>query len=176
MREAVLSCVLVAATAQAAAGQEIRVRPVPRDGRIYVSFSMTEAFSEDMRDAIRSGLETSFSYDVELRRGGPFWFARTIAATVLTATVRYDNLTRRYHVTRAQDGRVEGSEVFDSEAEVRRWLTSFERMPLFSTERLEANAEYSLRVRARTRPRRGGLPWPFGRHEAAGLAKFTFIP
>jgi hypothetical protein len=176
MREVLLSCVLVAASAQAVAGQEIRVRPVPRDGRVYVSFSMTEAFSEDVREAIGSGLETSFSYDVELRRGGPLWFARTIAAIVLTATVRYDNLTRRYHVTRAQDGRVEGSEVFDSEDAVRRWLTTFERLPLFSTERLEANAEYSLRVRARTTPRRAWLPWPFGQHVAAGLAKFTFIP
>ena len=176
MREALLPFVLVAATAQAVAAQEIRVRPVPRDGRVYVSFSMTEAFSEEVREAIGSGLETSFSYEVELRRGGPFWFARTIEAIVLTATVRYDNLTRRYHVTREQDGRVEASEVFDSEDEVRQRLTSFERLPLFSTERLEANAEYSLRVRARTRPRRAGLPWPFGQHDAAGLARFTFIP
>ena len=176
MRQLAVAVLVGSVMTGSAAAQEIRVRTVPRDGRVYVSFAMSDAFSDEVRETIGSGLETSFSYVVELRRGGPLWFDRTIAAAVLTATVRFDNLTRRYHVSRAQDGRVEGYDVFEGEDEVRRWLTTFDRLPLFSTATLEANVEYSLSVRARTSPRRGRLPWPFGRHDAAGLARFTFIP
>jgi hypothetical protein len=90
--------------------------------------------------------------------------------------VRYDNLARRYHVTRTQDGKLIGTEVLESDAAVRDWLMAFDPLPLFTSVGLEVNSEYALRVRARTSPRRGWLPWPWGRHDASGLATFTFVP
>ena len=61
---------------------------------------------------------------------------------------------------------------------MRGWLTTFERLPLFTTDGLEPNAEYYLRVRVRTTPRIALLFfWPWGdRHDVAGMARFTFIP
>jgi hypothetical protein len=55
-------------------------------------------------------------------------------------------------------------------------LTKFERLPLFSSAGLEPNAEYYLRVRARTSPRTSWVLWPLWGREVAGIAKFTFIP
>lgn len=152
------------------------MRPVARQGHIYVSFSMLDAYTDDVREAILSGLPTSFTYDIELRRAGALWFDRTLSATVVAATVRYDNLARRYHVTRTQDGKLLSTEVLEGEAAVREWLTSFDPLPLFTSEGLEVNSEYSLRVRARTSPRRGWRLWPWGHHDASGLATFTFVP
>ena len=54
-------------------------------------------------------------------------------------------------------------------------MTEFERLPLFDTADLEVNAEYYLRVRARTSPRNAWFIWPWGRHRASGRATFTFI-
>lgn len=156
--------------------QSIRVTPVARDGRVMVSFTLADGFDDDLRAAIRSGLDTGFTFDVELRRASALWLDRTIASAAVAASVRYDNLTRRYHVMRLLDGRVERTEVTDDEAVVRVWLTDFDRLPLFSTGPLEPNAEYYLRVRARASPRRRWGLWPWGRHEAAGTATFTFIP
>ncbi len=51
------------------------------------------------------------------------------------------------------DGRGEEPRLTEDEDEVASWLTVFKRLPLFSTQALEANAEYYVRVRARTRPR-----------------------
>ena len=154
----------------------VRVRPLHRDGQIFVSFELADAFSEEIRAAIRSGLPTTFSYDVELRRAIRFWFDRTVAATTVAASVRYDNLTRRYHLSRTQDGRVEASEVVDAMEQARDAMTTFDRLPLFNATPLEANSEYYLRVSARTRPRDGWVVWPWSRATASGSAAFTFIP
>lgn len=152
--------VVVAAGATVAA-QTIRVTPMARDGQLFVSFSLADAFNEDIQSAIQSGLPTSFTYDVELRRSVPLWVDRLVNSAQVNATVRYDNLTRRYQVTVTQDGRVAETQVTDDETEVRKAVTEFQRLPLFTTRRLEANAEYYIRVRVRTRPRNTviAVPW-----------------
>ena len=169
-------CALFVLVPALIAADLVRVRPLYRDDRILVSFELTDAFSEDVLASIHSGLPTTFSYQVELRRAIGFWFDRTVAATTLAASVRYDNLTRRYHLSRTQDGRVEASEVVEEEARVRDAMTMFERFPLFSSTPLEANSEYYLRVSARTRPRGNWFVWPWSRVTASGSAVFTFLP
>ena len=163
-----LPCSLVGA-------QTIKVTPLSRDGRVLVSFELTDAFNEDVRTAIHSGMTITFTYDVDLRRGAALWVDRTMASATVTAAVRYDNLTRRYHVTRHADGRMERVDVLEREEDVRPWLTSFDKLPLFSSASLEPNAEYYLRVRARTTPRNTTFVWPWQNSDVAGLAKFTFL-
>jgi hypothetical protein len=156
------------------ADQNVQVTPLARDGRVLVSFRLSDAFNDDIRAAIHSGLTITFVYDVELRRGTSMWLDRTMASATVMATVRYDNLTRRYYVTRRGDGRIERTDTVDREEVARAWLTSFEKLPLFSSDILERNAEYYLRIRAHTMPRNASFVWPWERG-IAGLAKFTFL-
>src|SRR4051812_45256193 len=80
-------------------GQILEVAPLPRDGQVLVSFKLGEAFTDEVEAAVHSGLTVSFVYRVDLMRGSSVWFDRTLASTVVTATVRFDNLTRKYHIT-----------------------------------------------------------------------------
>ena len=169
-------CAMVVLVPVLTAADLVRVRPLQRDGRIFVSFELADAFSGDILAAIGSGLTTTFSYDVELRRAIAFWFDRTMTSTTLAASVKYDNLTRRYHLSRSQDGRVEEAQVIQDEDTARDLMTHFDRLPLFSTTPLEANAEYYLQISARTRPQNGWFFWPWHRAAASRSAKFTFIP
>ena len=155
---------------------DLSVAPIARDGQVLVSFELSDGLTAEVRDAIQSGLPTTFSYEVELRRGTSAWFDRTIAAVTITATVRFDNLTLRYQMSRAVDGRVEDARPTEDSAAVSRWMTRFERMPLLRTSALEANAEYYVRVRAHTRPHNAWFVWPWDRGLILGHAKFTFIP
>jgi hypothetical protein len=158
------------------AAEVVRVRPLARDGVVLVSFELAEGFTDDVQTAIHAGLPVTFAYDVELRRGVPLWIDRAIAASTVTASVRFDNLTRRHQLSRTLDGRMEpDATVTENEDIVKRWLTTFERLPLFKTTYLEPNAEYYVRVRARTHPRNSLFPWPWS-GGASGLSKFTFIP
>lgn len=167
-------CVL-ACSAALAAGQTLQVTPLTRDGKVLVSYKLADAFNDQVRDAIHSGLAITFVYDVELKRSSSLWLDRTIGAVRVSAGVRYDNLTRRYHLTRTYDGRLEGAETAEKEEDVRKRLTEFDKLPLFSSGDLEPNAEYYLRVRAHITPRNASFVWPWTSHDVSGLAKFTFI-
>ena len=173
LRVFVVAFVLVVAVR--AQAPEVSVTPIARDGQVLVSFDLTDAFSSDVRDAIQSGLATTFSYDVELRRASTL-LDRTVAAVTVEASVRFDNLTRRYQISRTVDGRVEDARPTEDQEAVRRWLTHFEQVPLSNTSALETNGEYYVRVRAHTRPRNTWFFWPWDRGGVFGQAKFTFIP
>src|SRR5216684_4898230 len=100
----VVLLVVGCALAVRADGPDLKVTPLQRDGQVLVSFELSDGLSPDVQDAIQSGLPTTFSYEVELRQGSAL-FDRTIAAVSLTASVRFDNLTRRYQMSRSVDGR-----------------------------------------------------------------------
>ena len=160
----VVVALLAMAVVVRAQGPDLSVRPIARDGQLLVSFELNDAFSADVRDAIQSGLPTTFSYDVELRRGSSL-FDRTVASMTVEASVRFDNLTRRYQMSRIVDGRVEDARPTEDQDAV-----------LSMTSTLEANGEYYVRVRARARPRNSWFFWPWDRSIVLGHAKFTFIP
>ncbi|HEY2433568.1 MAG TPA: DUF4390 domain-containing protein [Vicinamibacterales bacterium] len=158
------------------AAQTLQVTPLPRDGEVLVSFQLDEALTDPIKDAIHSGLLVKFVYKVDLRRASGAWFDRTIDTHVVAATVKFDNLTRRYTVTRAIDGRIDWSDTTMQEDEAWRWLTNdFARMSLFRGVPLEANAEYYVRVRANASPRNSAFLWPWAADDAIGSAKFTFV-
>jgi hypothetical protein len=154
---------------------EIHVVSLIRETQVLVSFTIDTGFTQEIRDSIRSGLQTTISYEVELRRSVPIWFDSTLASVTVTAGVRYDNLTRLYQLSRSIDGRGEEPRVTDNEDAVRAWMTEFKSLPLFSTKALEPNGEYYVQVRARTHPRFTWFLWPWDRGWATGHAKFTFI-
>lgn len=158
------------------AEQTLQVAPLARDGQVLVSFKLAEDPTDDIRAAIHSGLTISLVYKVDLRRSSPAWFDRTISSAVVTATVRYDNLTRRYSVTRMIDGHIDRADTIDREEAAWAWLTSqFEKLPLFRSVSLETNGEYYVRVRAHTTPRNMSFVWPWQADDVVGLAKFTLV-
>ena len=169
--------VLLAALLMGGQGtQSLQVVPLPRDGEVLVSFKLDEALTPDIKDAIQSGLTVKFVYKVELRRSSAAWLDRTISQAIVSASVKYDNLTRRYSVTRAVDGRIDWADTTQKEDEAWRWLTGdFVRMSLFRGAALEQNAEYYVRVRANASPHNSTFLWPWAGDDAVGFAKFTFV-
>ena len=170
-----LAALLGAAPSLLAQGaQTLRVVPLVRDEHVLVSFELAGGLTDEVRNAIRSGLKTTFTYTVELRLDVPAWVDRTIATAVVATSVEYDNLTRTHNVVRVLDGRVEDSISTQDEDIVRAWMTNVNRFPLFSTSVLEANRDYYIRVSATARPSNGSIFWPFGSGPSA-QSRFTFI-
>lgn len=174
-----LVCLVLLACAPAglaAADRAIKVTPLTSHGHVLVSFATDEAVNTEVERAIQSGLPTTFTYDVELRRASTFWFDKLMGSARIAVTVRFDNLTRRYQVSLMQDGRVAESRSTESAAAVREWVSVFQRLPLFSTRELRRETQYYVRVRGRTSPRNTWSFWPWARPSAMGSAVFTFVP
>lgn len=174
-RRLLLACALALLAAVAVtAAESLRIVPLVHDKQMVVTLEIADAYTDDVREAISSGLRTTFTYDVELRMLVAGWVDRTIATSVVSISDQYDNLTRRHSLSRTVDGRIDEAVVTEDEEVVRRWLTQVERLPLCSTSKLERNREYYVRVNARKRPTRT-FPFPWT-GPTSGQAKFTFIP
>jgi hypothetical protein len=167
-------CLLSGSRLYAQAAQALRVTPVVHPDQVLISFELTDGLTDEVRQAILSGLTTTFTYTIELRLDVPAWVDRTIATTTVTSSVQYSNLEREHHLVRTIDGRTEDAKVTTDETVVRKWMTSFDRLALFRTNLLEPNREYYVRVSATARPSNGSIFWPFGSGTSA-QAKFTFI-
>jgi hypothetical protein len=165
--------VLLGTAAQAA--DAFRIVPLIRDEMVLVSFNLADGFTDEVRAAIKSGLQTTITFTVDLQAKAPLWVDRTMASAIVTTSVQFDNLTRRHTVVRTLDGRTEETRVTDDEAVVKQLMTNFDKMPLFRTSMLEPNREYYIRVRAQVRPQSVGFLWPWSSGRM-GQTKFTFIP
>jgi len=152
--------------------ETLRIIPFITGDRVVVSFELNDAYNDAVREAIASGLRTTFSYQLELRTRA--WVDRTIGTTVVATTDRYENLTRRHTLTRTIDGRVDAVLVTEDDAVVKTWLTKWNRVPVADTSTLDPAREYYVRVTTHTQPVGGSL---LGVTKSiTGQVKFTFVP
>jgi len=166
------SVLLVLAAATVHSQETLRITTFINDNRVVVSFELNDAYNEAVREAIASGLRTTFTYQLELRT--PAWIDRTVGTAIVSATDQYDNLTRRHTLTRTVDGRVEDVLVTEDDAIVKTWLTKWSRVPVADTAKLDPTRDYYVRVSTRTRPVGGSL---LGVTKTiTGQVKFTFVP
>ena len=169
------SMVLLTTSLHAQTAEHLRIVPLIRGGEVLVSLELPEAYDTDIHDLIFSGLQTTFTYDVELRLIVPFWADRTVVSAVVSNTNRYDGLTGRHNLARTVDGRVVETMVTRDEEVVKSWLMNQSRLPLCETSRLQPNRDYYVRVRARGRPQTDSVLARLN-NAITGQVKFTFIP
>jgi uncharacterized protein DUF4390 len=173
VRSSCVSLLLLLALAAAPVAEEtLRITPFINGNRVIVSFELTDAYTDAVREGIESGLKTTFTYELELRARA--WIDRTIATTVVATTDQYENLTRRHTLTRTVDGRVDEVLVTEDTQVVKTWLTKWNRVPVADTTRLDPAREYYVRVTTRTQPVGGSLLGVT--RTVVGQAKFTFVP
>jgi len=149
MRGLVLLVMIVAVSilpAVAGAGDPkvigLRVEGAGEDLR--VSYSVENAFSDDILERVHSGMTVSFRHRIELygKRAVPLWFPKTLSWTVVETAVEFDGLTKQYHLSRSYSLRRKGkawegpSRIADEERDtdsldvVRIWMSEVDGVPL----------------------------------------------
>ena len=173
-RLGLLVAVLLLSGTVGRAAETLRIVPISADDRVVVSVELADGYTDEVKQAIASGLRTTFTYTIDLRMLVPGWVDRTVATSTVSLSDQYDNLTRRHTLQRVIDGRIDGTIVTDDDVAVRQWLTTLTRLPIVRTTRLDPGRDYYVRISAQARPRGGSLLGLSG--AITGQAKFTFIP
>lgn len=153
----------------------IDVTPVVADGQVFVSFAAPAALGPEAHELVQSGLLMTLAFTIDLKQPSSAWFDRSLAHTIVSSSVKFDNLTGVYHVSRMRDDHVFWSERTNDFAAARTQLTTFDRIPIAGDGLLQPNAEYYVQVRMRASPRRTFPLWPWNSDDSSGRATFTFI-
>lgn len=145
---------LVAATASSSGASpkatiaNLRVEPTPE--RLLLSFRLADAFDDDLRQRIESGLATGFSFRIRLLRDRKRWFDKGVAATDLQVVAMYNAVTREYLINFKHDGDLIESRVVRDPETLEQAMTEFDRLPAFTAEQLPtASRSGKLQVRVR---------------------------
>ena len=114
-----------------------------RGGEARVRFTVRNAFTPEMVEALKSGIEISFKTNVEVERVYRNWFNRPMGHVDYTRSVRYDALSRVYRLHRD-----DGDELLPDVLAALDRMTRFEvAVPV--TGDVERGKHYRARVRAR---------------------------
>jgi len=130
-------------------------------GKVSVRFSLAGAFeNEEMIEALRSGLPTSFTYAIEIYRDRPNWFDDGIASARVEVICTYNSLTREYLLNYRRDRHLVRSETFTDLAALERQMTTVVEPELFE---IGDRKPYKLKVRVKADLMRDWLayviPW-----------------
>lgn len=97
---------LLAASGGASAAPRPQIADVSgtiQGGEARVRFTLENAFTPEMVEALKSGIEISFRITAEVERVHRAWFDRTVGEVRQTISVRYDVLSKVYRFHR-RDG------------------------------------------------------------------------
>ena len=154
---------LLAAGAGARAAESLRIVPIVGNDKVLVSFELADAFTDEVREAISSGLRTTFTYQIELRMIVPIW----VDPKICTAGRQRHRPVRQ--PDEASQSRAHGRRPHRGDVSRRRRIAREALVddvePAASVRHLEAGLEPRLlraRQRARAAPRR--LPARLGQH------------
>ncbi len=177
LQQTAFAALLLGAVSAAGKGAVIEdLVPVVRIDGIFVSFRAGDAFDQEIEHAIETGLEVNFRYNVELKRPRGIWLDGQVARRVISVTVTYDNLTKRYKLGREIDGKIDVTEVVADAEAMRRFMTTFESLRLFELSALLPNDSYYVRVKGVMRERNLLLLIPWDVSTGWKESRFDYVP
>lgn len=133
---------------EATADPEIHGLDVAVDGRrVLLGFVLEDGFDRDVVERVRSGLPTSFTYELELLRDRKRWLDRPLDRSELQVIAMFDAVASEYLVNYKLDGKLVESRMVRDLRELREAMTRFEDIPAFTLEPLPRR--WRLLVKAR---------------------------
>ena len=113
---------------------------------LLVYFTVNNCFTADMNRAIESGLDTTFTFFVDLYERRDFWWDRKIKSIELGHSIKYDRLKRTYEV-RLSENNDEIMRVKDFD-KAKRLMSEVVSLKVIPIHELEKGGRYQLQLMA----------------------------
>ncbi len=104
------------------------------------------AFREKTKDAILSGVSTTFSFFIALYLNRNFWFDKKIADITITHTIKYNNIKKEYSVKRSWENGA--AQITQSFREAQKLMTEIDSLKILPLYKLEKGMQYQIRAKA----------------------------
>jgi hypothetical protein len=114
---------------------------------VYIDAKLKGAFTSGIKDAIASGVPTTFRYYLELIKPRLLWFDKRSAKRVIQHSVSYDTLKKEYQIT-LDDGVSPQVRVTRNEEEMKRWMSSLVSVRFLPSMELPSSRKYRIRLKA----------------------------
>jgi len=113
---------------------------------LLVYLNVEGAFTEHMKEAVLSGVPTTFSFFIRLYQARNLWLDKQIANLEITHTIKYDNLKKEFEIRRSwESGKTQKTKSF---AEARKLMAEIDRLKIVPLNQLETGRQYQLRAKA----------------------------
>jgi hypothetical protein len=152
------------ATASLLADEDARItnlKGTASGPRVNVTFELENAFAQPaIRNALRSGVSTGFTYHFELIRKRPNWFDQRISTATVEVIATYNSVTQEYLLNYRRNRLLVRTEMFSRFDALERAMTQISEPQLLP---LEGRRPEKVRVRVKADLMQGYLlhivPW-----------------
>lgn len=147
MKKLSLAIVFLLALTASVYAEEARLEDVKvvQSPDLTVSFVVKGAFKEGIVKAIKSGIPTSFTFIVELRRSKTLWFDEPIGTWKFNHTVKYDALKEEYEVELDE---IKGTVKTKDFNEMKTLMATGTKIVITPSPHLEKGVVYKLGIKA----------------------------
>ncbi len=124
--------------------QDMEIRN--KEGILAIGFFIENCFTPKMKEAVFSGVPTTFHIRVNLENRGLLLFKSKLVNVTLSRTIKYDQLKKEFRLKLSESPR--GVHTTASFEEAREWMSRVNDLPLIPAWRLDPDKEYVLKVKA----------------------------
>lgn len=128
--------------------------------RLVVDVSLQDGFSEDVVEAIKSGVPLGITYTVVLKRNIPILVDKKIVTRTIKKYVKYDTLKEHYKIIESNGKRLKKKIIMDFD-EVTRVMTHLDSIHLVSNKWLEKKGNYYVSVKAELSSKKQWFPFNY---------------
>ena len=113
---------------------------------LLIYLTVEGAFREEMEEAIKSGVPTTFSFFINLYRKRTLWPDKQIAEIRVTHTIKYNNLKEEFVIQRSwEPEKVHTVKTFDGAKKLMSEIDSLKIIPL---KELQKGKQYQIQAKA----------------------------
>ncbi len=125
------------------------LRVTLQGNRLEAGFELVDGFGDELVERIRTGLPSGYDFQFRLVRDYKRWFDNDIEGCDFQVVAMYNAVTREYLVNYKIDGKLIQSRVMRDLEELRRGMTRFEQIPIFTLDEIGGRRRLLVKARAK---------------------------